>query len=58
MGVGICTSILLVYVYGTKLHKYCIMQVVHGGKLSRLQHLVEIRGKTFAVLLFMQYIID
>ena len=34
------------------------MQIVHGGKLLRLQHLVEIHGKTFMVVLFMQYLID
>ena len=28
------------------------MQIVRGGKLSQLQRLVEIRGKTFAVVLF------
>ena len=36
---------------------YRIMQIVHGGKISRLQHLVEVRGKTFAVVSFMQYLL-
>ena len=31
------------------------MQIIHGGKLSRLQCLIEICGKIFAVLSFMQY---
>ena len=33
------------------------MQIVRGGKLLRLQHLVEIRGKTFTVVSFMQYLL-
>ena len=36
---------------------YCIMQIIHGGKHSRLQCLVEICGKAFAVVLFMQYLL-
>ena len=30
--------------------KYRIMQIVHGGKVSRLHDLVVIRGKTFAIV--------
>ena len=30
------------------------MQIIHGEKLSQLQRLVEIRGKTFTVVFFMQ----
>ena len=41
------------YVWG-----YHIMQIVYGGKLSQSQRLVEICGKTFAVVSFMQYLID
>ena len=33
------------------------MQIVRGGKLSQLQHLTEICRKTFAVVLFMQYLL-
>ena len=33
------------------------MQIVHGGKFSWLQRLVEIHGKTFAVVSFMQYLL-
>ena len=36
---------------------YRIMQIVHGGKLLWLQCLFEIRGKTFVVVLFMQYLL-
>ena len=35
-----------------------IMQIIHGGKLLQLQHLVEIHGKTFAIVSFLQYLID
>ena len=28
---------------------YRIMQIVHGGQLSRLQRLIEFHGKTFTV---------
>ena len=38
--------------------RYRIMQIVRSGKLSWLQRLVEICGKTFVVVSFMQYIID
>ena len=37
---------------------YNIMQIIWGRKLSQLQRLVEIHGKTFTVMLFMQYLID
>ena len=37
---------------------YRIMQIIHGRKLSRLQRLVGIRLKTFAVGSFVQYLID
>ena len=37
---------------------YHIMQIVCGGKLSRSQDLVEFHGKTFAIVSFMQYLID
>ena len=30
--------------------KYRIMQIVHGGKVSRLHDLVVIRGKTFVIV--------
>ena len=30
--------------------KYPIMQIVRGGKLSRLHALLVIRGKTFAIV--------
>ena len=33
------------------------MQIICGGKLSRLQHLIEICRKTFAVVSFMQYLL-
>ena len=39
-------------------YNYCIMQIVCGGKLTLLQCLVEICGKTFAVVLFMQYLLS
>ena len=31
-------------------HKYRIMQIVHGGKVSRLHDLLVIRGKIFAIV--------
>ena len=34
------------------------MQIVHAGKFLWLQCLVEIHGKTFAGMLFMQYRIN
>ena len=34
---------------------YRIMQIIRSGKVLRLQRLIEIRGKTFAVVLFVQY---
>ena len=37
-------------------NRYCIMQIIHCGKFLWL-HLVEIRGETFAVMLFMQYLL-
>ena len=33
------------------------MQIVRGGKLLQLQRLVEIRGKIFMVVSFMQYLL-
>ena len=36
---------------------YCILQIVCGGKLSRLQRLIKICRKTFAVVSFMQYLL-
>ena len=36
---------------------YRIMQIIRGGRLSRLQRLIEIHGKTFAVVSFMQYLL-
>ena len=33
------------------------MQMFRSGKLSRLQRLVEIYGKTFTVVSFMQYLL-
>ena len=33
------------------------MQIVRDGKLSRLQHLIEIRGKTVAIVSSMQYLL-
>ena len=36
---------------------YMIMQIMHGVKLLWLQSLVEIRGKTFVVVSFMQYLL-
>ena len=33
------------------------MQIVHSGKLLWFQCLAEIRGKTFVVVLFMQYLL-
>ena len=38
--------------------QYYIMQIIHGGKLLWLQCLVDICMKTFAVVLFIQYLID
>ena len=35
---------------------YRILQIVHSGRLSRLQHLIEIHGKLSQYI--MQYIID
>ena len=35
---------------------YCIMQIVHSGKLLQLQCLVEIHGKTFMIVLLVQYL--
>ena len=37
---------------------YHIMQIVRGEKFLQLQHLVELHGKTFAVVSFVQYLID
>ena len=36
---------------------YHIIQIVRSEKFSRLQCLVEIHRKTFAVVLFMQYLL-
>ena len=36
---------------------YHIMQIVRSGKLLQLQRLVEIHGKTFVVVSFMQYLL-
>ena len=33
------------------------IQIVRIGKLSRLQHLVEICGKTFTAMSFVQYLL-
>ena len=37
---------------------YHIMKIIWGRTLSQLQRPVEIHGKTFTVMLFMQYLID
>ena len=37
------------------MYVYCIMQMVCSRKLSQLQRLVEVCGKTFAVVSVMQY---
>ena len=45
--------------YGWSLHlKYCIMQIVRCGKLSRFQHLVEIRGENFRGCVIHAILID
>ena len=36
--------------YGNTLHKYHIMQIVCGGKVSRLHDILVIRGKTFTIV--------
>ena len=38
--------------------EYRIIQMVRGGTLLQLQRLVEICGKTFMVVSFVQYLID
>ena len=49
--VKLCTKTLIFYIYG-------IMQIIRGGKLLWLKHLIDICGKTFTVVSFVQYLFD
>ena len=40
-----------------EINRYYIMQIVHSGNLLRFQRFIEIRGKTFAVVSLMQYLL-
>ena len=50
-------DLFLLYLDRKKGSGYHIMQIVHSGKLSWFQRPVEIHGKTFAVVSFMQYLL-
>ena len=44
-----CNKLIFLYLK-TRRCKYCIMQIVRGGKVSRLHNLLVIRGKTFTIV--------